>query len=101
MFFQAAKAFSAQKSGAEILFLALTQILTVVVVGALVSKFGYYVSESDSSKSGAKQDRRRSLLEAQPSARYVLSGSRLHRTGFANGAHSNLDRLWTHHNVGC
>jgi len=72
MFFQAAKAFSAQRSGAEVLFLALTQILTVVVVGALVSKFGYYVSESDSSKSGAKQDRRHSLLEARPSARYVL-----------------------------
>jgi hypothetical protein len=43
MFFQAVKSFSAQRSGAELLFLALTQILSVVVVGALVSKLGYYV----------------------------------------------------------
>ncbi|KAH7081063.1 major facilitator superfamily domain-containing protein [Paraphoma chrysanthemicola] len=42
MFFQAVKDFSAQRSGAETLFLALTQILAVVVVGALDSKFGYY-----------------------------------------------------------
>jgi hypothetical protein len=46
MFFQAVKGFSAQRSGVEILFLALTQILVVVLVGALVSKFGYYVSYS-------------------------------------------------------
>ena len=44
MFFQKVKTFSAQRSGAEILFLALTQIVTVVAVGALVSKTGYYVS---------------------------------------------------------
>ncbi|KAF1914749.1 permease of the major facilitator superfamily [Ampelomyces quisqualis] len=42
MFFQAVKSFSAQRSGAELLFLAMTQILSVVVVGALVSKLGYY-----------------------------------------------------------
>ncbi|KAF2869455.1 permease of the major facilitator superfamily [Massariosphaeria phaeospora] len=42
LFFQAVKGFSAQRSGAEILFLALTQILIVVLVGALVSRFGYY-----------------------------------------------------------
>ncbi|KAF1934984.1 permease of the major facilitator superfamily [Clathrospora elynae] len=42
MFFQAVRGFSAQRSGIEILFLALTQILVVVVTGALVSKFGYY-----------------------------------------------------------
>jgi hypothetical protein len=44
MFFQAVRGFSAQRSGTELLFLTLTQILTVVVVGALVSKIGYYVS---------------------------------------------------------
>jgi len=44
MFFQTVKGFSAQRSGVEILFLTLTQILTVVVVGALVSRSGYYVS---------------------------------------------------------
>jgi hypothetical protein len=38
------KALSVQRSGAEILFLTLTQILNVVVVGALVSRLGYYVS---------------------------------------------------------
>ena len=38
------KALSVQRSGAEILLLTLTQILTVVVVGALVSRLGYYVS---------------------------------------------------------
>jgi hypothetical protein len=44
MFFQTVKGLSVQRSGVEILFLTLTQILTVVVVGALVSKSGYYVS---------------------------------------------------------
>ena len=44
MFFQTVKGFSAQRSGVEILFLTLTQILTVEVVGALVSRSGYYVS---------------------------------------------------------
>lgn len=46
MFFQAVRGFTAQRSGAEILFLAMTQILTVVVVGALVSRSGYYVSRA-------------------------------------------------------
>lgn len=44
MFFQTVKGYSAQRSGAELLFLAMSQILTVVAVGVLVSKFGYYVS---------------------------------------------------------
>ncbi|ORY15983.1 major facilitator superfamily domain-containing protein [Clohesyomyces aquaticus] len=42
MFFKAVKGFSAHRSGAEIRSLALTQILVITVVGALVSKFGYY-----------------------------------------------------------
>ncbi|KAF2827813.1 MFS multidrug transporter-like protein [Ophiobolus disseminans] len=42
MYFQAARGFSAQRSGAELLFLALTQILVVVVVGGIVSRVGYY-----------------------------------------------------------
>jgi hypothetical protein len=46
MFFQAVKGFSAQRSGAEILILSLTQILVVVIIGALVSRFGYYVRAS-------------------------------------------------------
>lgn len=45
MFFQKARELSAQRSGAELLFLALTQIVTVVAIGALVSKIGYYVSQ--------------------------------------------------------
>ncbi|KAF2120122.1 major facilitator superfamily-domain-containing protein [Lophiotrema nucula] len=42
IFFQAAKGFSALRSGIEILSLALTQIAVVVMTGTLVSKYGYY-----------------------------------------------------------
>ncbi|KAF2678928.1 MFS general substrate transporter, partial [Lentithecium fluviatile CBS 122367] len=42
LFFQAVKGFTASRSGAEILPLALTQILVVTITGVLVSKFGYY-----------------------------------------------------------
>ncbi|KAH6873053.1 major facilitator superfamily domain-containing protein [Alternaria rosae] len=42
MFFQTVKEFSAQRSGVEMLFLTLTQILTVVVAGTLVSRSGLY-----------------------------------------------------------
>jgi hypothetical protein len=45
LFFQAVKGFTAHRSGAELLSLALTQIMVVTLTGALVSKFGYYVSE--------------------------------------------------------
>jgi hypothetical protein len=45
MFFQKVRELSAQRSGAEVLFLAMTQIVTVVGVGALVSNTGYYVSQ--------------------------------------------------------
>lgn len=67
MFFQAAKGFSAQRSGAEVLFLAQTQILTVVVIGALVSRCGYYVSwRCTILAKDADHDRRRLSLEVLP-----------------------------------
>jgi hypothetical protein len=46
MFFQVVKHFKAQRSGVEILSLALTQILVVVIVGVLISRSRYYVSYS-------------------------------------------------------